>query len=191
MRSDRLPPATERLRLRPIDEYDLDELVALDADSEVTRYVSSESPPDAAKFRDEILPRWNATFASSPFGFFAALDRTKDEDFLGWFHLRPDGPDESVLDLGYRLKRSAWGKGLATEGARALVAWGFSFPEITRITGHCLEANRASARVLEKCGMRLASRFVAPESVLPGWEETRRRALGFAVDRGEIESSPE
>lgn len=187
MGADRNPPATARLRFRPIDEHDVPALVELDGDPEVTKYVSSQPPPDARTFHDVILPRWNETFANSPFGFFAALDRENDDDFLGWFHLRPDGPDPGVLDLGYRLKRAAWGRGLATEGGRAFVAWGFSFPEVTRITGHCLEANVASARVLEKCGLRLHAHFVAPERVLPGWNEGRRRAVGYALDRGDFE----
>lgn len=182
------PPATPRLGLRPIEERDVPDLVALDADPEVTRYVASTEPPDAEDFHRRILPRWNASFAESPFGFFAALDRGDDDAFLGWFHLRPDGPDPDVLDLGFRLPRRAWGKGLATEGGRALVAWGFSFPRITKITGHCLEANRASARVLEKCGMVLVDHFVADPQVLPGWDARRRRARAYAITRARFES---
>lgn len=188
MDARRLPPSTPRLRFRPIDAQDIPDLVALDADPEVTRYVSSEPPPDANQFHDEILPRWNATFADSPFGFFAALDRAHDDAFLGWFHLRPDSEGPDVLDLGYRLRRAVWGTGLATEGGRALVDWGFSFPHVRRITGHCLEAHGASARVLEKCGMRLVGRFVVPDSRLPGWDEDRRRGLGYAIERSEWET---
>jgi len=182
-----LPPSTARLRFRPIDAHDVPDLVDLDRDPEVIRYVTSEAPPDATKFHDEILPRWNATFVDSPFGFFAALDRS-DSGFLGWFHLRPDSEGPDVLDLGYRLRRAVWGTGLATEGGRALVDWGFSFTSVRRITGHCLEANVASARVLEKCGMRQVARFVAPASRLPGWDEERRRAVGYAIDRSEWET---
>ena len=178
-----VPPPTERLRFRRLDERDVADLVALDSDPEVTKYVTSTAPPDAADFRDAILPRWNATFADSPFGFFAALDRTGEDAFVGWFHLRPDGPDPNVLDLGFRLRRSVWGRGLATEGGRALIAWGFSFEHVERITGHCLEGNAASARVLRKCGLHFVGSFVVPPERLPGWHAARRRGMGFALAR--------
>lgn len=181
---DPLPlPRTERLRLRRIDTHDVDALVELDADPEVTRHVSADPPPDADIVRREILPRMVETFAHSPFGFFAALDRTDDDAFVGWFHLRPDVDGPDVLDLGFRLRRAVWGRGLATEGGRALVAWGFAHPQVRRITGHCLEDNAASARVLQKCGLRLTGRFVVPASRLPGWPPARRRAVAYAVDR--------
>ncbi len=176
-------PLTERLRLRRIDAHDVDALVELDADPEVRRYVSADPPPDAAAVRREILPGMVETFGHSPFGFFAALDRTADDTFVGWFHLRPDADGPDVLDLGFRLRREVWGRGLATEGGRALVAWGFAHPRVRRITGHCLEANVASARVLQKCGLRFAGRFVVPASRLPGWPASRRRAVAYAVDR--------
>ena len=183
-RPDPIPlPVTARLRLRRIDERDVDDLVALDADPEVLRYVSAEPPPDAARVREVVLPRMTESFVDSPFGFFAALDREHDA-FVGWFHLRPDGPDPTVLDLGYRLRRAVWGRGLATEGGLALVRWGFAHPHVQRITGHCLADHLASARVLEKCGLEFLESFVVPPSRLPGWPEERRIGLAYAIDRG-------
>jgi len=176
-------PEPGRLRLRRIDERDVGALVQLDSDPEVIRYVSAEPPPDATTVRCQILPHMVETFAHSPFGYFAALDPAADDAFVGWFHLRPDVDGADVLDLGFRLSREVWGRGLATEGGRSLVEWGFAHAGVRRITGHCLEDNVASARVLQKCGLRFARRFVVPSWRLPGWPVSRRVGMGYALDR--------
>ena len=66
----------------------------------------------------ELLPRMLA-WDGQPFGFLAAYEAGS---FVGWFHLRPSVADAGILELGYRLRRAAWGRGLATEGSRALLA---------------------------------------------------------------------
>jgi RimJ/RimL family protein N-acetyltransferase len=94
-------------------------------------------------------------------GFWAA-EETVTRQFLGWFHFRPPlndagspaGWDEDgVAELGYRLCRSAWGKGYATEGARALIAKGFTEFGVRRVVAETVAGNRASRRVLEKSGL--------------------------------------
>src|SRR5262249_22266848 len=62
--------------------------------------------------------------------------------------LQDTTPDE--FDLGFRLRRSAWGKGYGTEGSLALVRKGFTELGVQRVTGSALVANVASCRVLEK-----------------------------------------
>ncbi|MCH8086813.1 MAG: GNAT family N-acetyltransferase, partial [Chloroflexi bacterium] len=75
------------------------------------------------------------------FGRWAGIEKTKGA-FIGAFSLRP--PDEGRLDeleLGYRLRRAAWGQGYATEGARALVARGFAEPSVQHIIAHTMTVN--------------------------------------------------
>ena len=111
---------TPRMRLRPFAPDDVELLVALDADPGVKRYIDGGLPVD----RDEVvamLDSWLGFPERSPgHGFWAAEDRTTGE-FLG-FHLRPK-PDDPVdqPELGYRLHRAVWGRGLAT-GRAALAA---------------------------------------------------------------------
>jgi RimJ/RimL family protein N-acetyltransferase len=63
-------------------------------------------------------------------------------------------PDEDgSAELGYRLKRTEWGQGLACEGAKVLVGWGFEKPGYERITACTAAQNLASRRVMEKIGM--------------------------------------
>ena len=61
------------------------------------------------------------------YGHWAAIEKATGE-FIGRFSLCPDEGDLEKVELGYRLRRSAWGKGYATEGSQALVDKGFSEP---------------------------------------------------------------
>lgn len=138
--------ATARLELRPLAEEHLELLVALDADPAVMRFLTGR-----AGTREEVLARWVPRVGG---GWWAAFSA---DAFVGWFGLNPatkPAYDEGDLELGYRLGRDAWGRGLATEGARAVVRHGFATTEAPRIAADTMAVNAASRRVLEKVGMR-------------------------------------
>lgn len=148
---------TQRMVLRPFTVDDLDDLIALDADPEVTRFTSGglPTPPQVAR---ERLEAWIAmTGQVPPRGFWAALDARTGE-FLGWFHLRPEATSGDP-ELGYRLRRGAWGRGLATEGSRALIDLAFADPATTRVVAQTLVVNERSRRVMAACGMHLVRTF--------------------------------
>lgn len=69
------------------------------------------------------------------------------------------GRSDGLADLGYRLRRSVWGGGLATEGSRALIDKGFTEHGIDRIVAETMTVNLASRRVLEKCGLTLVRTY--------------------------------
>jgi len=96
------------------------------------------------------------------YGFWAAQDR-QTAAFLGWFHLRPaaSAPDDEP-ELGYRLRRSAWGSGYATEGAQALVDYAFMHRGARRVTAETMAVHAGSRRVMEKAGMVLVRTFWQP-----------------------------
>ena len=150
---------TERLSLRRITDAHLDELVELDSDPEVMRYISGGVPSTRASY-EELLPRMTA-FDDVPFGFAAAYE---SEAFVGWFHLRPSVADASMLELGYRLRRAAWGRGLATEGGRALIAYAFETLGQAEVDACTDPNNAASIRVMEKCGMHRVGVFRHPRA---------------------------
>ena len=153
---------TERLTLRRFTPDDLDDLTALDADPAVMRYINGGEPTPRDEMRDDYLPAWLAYYErGDAYGFWAAIERGTGA-FLGWFHLRPqpeDPPDEP--ELGYRLVASAWGRGLAVEGSRALIDRAFERFGARRVYATTMVANRASWRVMEKAGLRSVRTFLA------------------------------
>lgn len=147
------PITTPRLLLRPVAPSDRADLVALEADPEVMRFVNGGKPvpeegdPDATF----LTPRGHEAHV------WAVIERATGA-FLGWVTLRPssegEAAEEKVAELGYRLRRSAWGKGYATEAASAMVGAGFDRWGFDRITAETMAVNLASRRVLEKAGLR-------------------------------------
>ncbi|NEC93267.1 GNAT family N-acetyltransferase, partial [Streptomyces sp. SID12501] len=144
-----------------------DLLIDLDADPGVVRYLSGGAPTPPDVVREQILPsllagyeRWDGRF-----GLFAAEDRATGE-FLGWFCLRPErgGPLDEV-ELGYRLRRAAWGHGYATEVCRALLHRAFAELDVRTVWGATMALNRASQRVMEKVGMTVVETLETPEDM--------------------------
>ena len=146
---------TPRLALRQFTEDDVANLFDLNSDPEVMRYITGGRPTPLEELRDEVIPFHLAVYERlDRLGTWAAESAARE--FLGWFHFRPGpGADISNVDLGYRLRRSAWNKGYATEGSRALIRMGFTDLGVERVFGHTMTVNAASRRVLEKCGMTL------------------------------------
>jgi RimJ/RimL family protein N-acetyltransferase len=156
---------TERLVLRRFTTGDLEDLVELDSDPAVMHYVTGGRATSRYEMRDVNLPWWLAYYAEHPgFGFFAAVEKATGE-FLGWFHFRPhpDGPrpdgTRSGAELGYRLRRAAWGRGFGTEGSRALIGKGFAELGVERVFAETMAVNVASRRVMEKAGLRYVRTF--------------------------------
>jgi RimJ/RimL family protein N-acetyltransferase len=176
---------TGRLRLRRFGPDDADLLVALDADPEVMRYITYGQPTPRSAYVETYLPRWLAIYESQPGRGYFAAERRDTGEFLGWFHLRDDRIEPRYVELGYRLKRSAWGQGYATEGSRALLAHGFDRLGCERISARTLLGNRASQRVMEKCGLRRAGEFVYAQDVIDGRSEEERAAVKYAITRAE------
>ncbi|MFI6738322.1 GNAT family N-acetyltransferase [Nonomuraea sp. NPDC050451] len=157
---------TGRLTLRRFTESDADHLFALHNDPEVMEFLNGGRPTPREVIVRETLPR----FIDS--GFFAAVEKPSGA-FLGWFHLRApkDAPDDEP-ELGYRLHRSAWGKGYATEGSIALIDKAFRELGARRVFAQTMAVNVRSRRVMEKCGLRFARTFHPEwEYPLPGAEQ--------------------
>jgi RimJ/RimL family protein N-acetyltransferase len=151
---------TERLVLRRFTEADLDNLVDLDGDPEVMRFLSGGKPTPRDVIQNVTLPRFLHYYERfEGYGFWAAIEKSTGE-FLGWFHFRPPegaGPEE--VELGYRLRKSAWGKGYGTEGSRALIQKGFTELGVRRVVAFTFGENVRSRRVMEKAGMTLVRTY--------------------------------
>ncbi|HEY8351988.1 MAG TPA: GNAT family N-acetyltransferase [Sphingomonadales bacterium] len=145
-----LPAAilTPRLRLRPLAEKDLDQLVTLIGDWEVARWLARVPHPygaeDARKFIGEVGRRM-AQMRELHYGI--AL---RDEDLLigGMGLVAGDQSDE----LGYWIGRPYWGRGYAGEAVPPLLSLAFNRLQRTRVFARILPDNHASRRLLEKLG---------------------------------------
>jgi RimJ/RimL family protein N-acetyltransferase len=146
-RSALIETARVRLRrLRPSDEHDL---VALDSDPEVMRYVGS---PAGVRAPAETLERVRARIADDqPRLGFWAVEEPADGRLLGLCALLPM-PEGGDVELAYRLARQAWGRGLATEAAGALADHALGALALPRLVAVTYPDNHASQRVLDKLG---------------------------------------
>jgi ribosomal-protein-alanine N-acetyltransferase len=139
---------TERLRLRRLRAADEPDVIALDADPEVMKYVGSPPGPRSAETTAERTRQWLRI--EEPLGFWVVESRD-DGRFLGLCALlrMPDGGD---VELAYRVTRAAWGRGIASEAAGALVDHAFGDLRLPRLVAVTYPANRGSQRVLDKLG---------------------------------------
>jgi RimJ/RimL family protein N-acetyltransferase len=151
---------TERLVLRRFTNADIDNLVALDSDPDVMHFITGGRTTPRDEIENDILPAFLRYYERyEGYGFWAVIEKSTG-DFLGWFHFRPapgSPPDE--VELGYRLHKSAWGKGYGTEGSRALIHKGFTELGVQRVVASAMAVNLASRRVMEKSGLTLARTF--------------------------------
>jgi [ribosomal protein S5]-alanine N-acetyltransferase len=158
----RMDILTSRLRLQPLAEDDLDDLVGLHADPEVMLGSSGIATPRTRAASEEWLQRSLSLAGTEGWGTFRVDDRATGA-FLGRCGLRPE-QGTGDTELAYAFARHAWGRGIATEAASAVVQHGFD-AGLTRIVGCALAQNPASVRVLEKVGMHR----VREETTPVGW----------------------
>lgn len=142
---------TDRLLLRQWRDADLDGWAALNADAEVREYFPTVLTPDESA---ESMARFRVDLEQRGWGWWAVEVRDTGE-FIGFTGLDPvdDGYPFSGVEAGWRLARSAWGHGYATEAARAALAYGFDtlrLPEILAITA---VGNVRSQAVMRRLGM--------------------------------------
>lgn len=158
---------TPRLQLRPVQPTDRDELHRMEQDPEVMRYLNGGVPtplhpvdPDAVSF---LMPR-----GSEP-EVWAVVEH-KSGALAGWVALFVD---DGIAELGYRFFRDFWGRGYATEAARAVISDAFERVGVVRIKALTMAVNTRSRRVMEKLAMRHAeTRLVDRSDPLPGAEDS-------------------
>jgi len=164
---------TERMLLRRFSTADSGLLAALYGDPRVMRFITLQ-PPSLAEVESKILPEYLREYRELPdgLGSFAAIEKETGQ-MAGRFSLRPANSYGLAggTELGYRLYPAFWGRGLATEGARALIASGFERLHLDRVVATTMADNTGSWRVLEKCGLRRVKTFYYPDAdLMPGGE---------------------
>ncbi len=138
-----------------------------------------------ARSREEVLEEWLPVLTRQvgPRGVLGYWAGFSAGGFAGWWGLNPDPDDERQAELGYRLRRDHWGRGLASEGALALLEHGFQTVGLDRIRAQTMAVNTGSVGVMTRIGMRFARTWVGEwNEPLPGWEEGE---VEYAVTRAE------
>jgi len=164
---------TERLLLRRFTDADAGPLAALYGDPRVMRFVTMQ-PPTVEEVAATALPEYLREYQDLPdgLGSFAAIEKETGQ-MAGRFSLKPASSYGLTggTELGYRLYPAFWGRGLATEGARALIGSAFERLHLDRIVATTMADNTGSWRVLEKCGLRRVRTFYYEDAhLMPGAE---------------------
>lgn len=152
---------TERLILRPLEEADRRPYVEMNADPAVTRFFPNAwTKEDSSAAFDGFLSH------QAQYGYcFDAVIARADERFIGVIGLtqlfpaiRDALPGHPEVEIGWLLTPSAWGQGLATEGASACLAYAWSHLGLDEVIAITSDPNLAARRVMEKIGMAHDSR---------------------------------
>jgi len=157
---------TARLRLKPLTDEDLPHLVALNGDPAVMRWITgrAQTPEEVAAELPSLLSD------DRGLGFWCGYG--DDGSFAGVWCLTVDRDHPEAAELGWRLPRHAWSRGLATEGATAVMGHGFATVGLARQWAETMAVNAPSRRVMEKLGMSLVRSYVGEwEHPIPGWEQ--------------------
>jgi len=161
--------------MRRIVPSDVEHLAALDMDAEVMRYINGGVP---RPLPPDPLPRLLAVYEQGPGrGFWMACDPATGDCF-GWFLLRQGQHFPTEIEVGYRLKRAAWGRGLATEGTMALIRLAFDVLNEPKVYTAAMKAHAASRRVMEKCGMTYEREFLEHR-----WPGADKEAVKYSILR--------
>lgn len=162
------PIETERLVLRPYTKADFDVLHALYSDAEVVRWLYYDvATPDES--RERLARKVAGAALSEEQGLSAAVE-LRDGAYAGdvvLFYMAP--AEHKSIELGFSFLPAYQGRGYATEAARAVVDWAFR-NGFHRVYGRLEPRNVASARVLEKLGMRKEAHLVENEWVKGEWQ---------------------
>jgi len=141
---------TPSLTLRPFNKRDAEPLYEILQEKNLLRYYPNPKPPNREKVRKLItqqLDHWE----EHGYGWWAVEMRT-NKQLIGWCGLQYL-PDTEEVEVAYLLSKAYWGRGLATEGARASLQYGFEQLGLECIVGIVHPGNVASQRVLEKAGL--------------------------------------
>jgi ribosomal-protein-alanine N-acetyltransferase len=143
---------TKRLRLRPLSLDDAADMFEYSSDPEVTQYVSWEahqSIEDAVIFLNTSVEQ----YAKAEPGTWG-IELREEAKLIGTIGFVYYSAANSRIEIGYAISRKYWGRGITTEALTALIELAFRQWNINRIEAHCFPDNHASARVMEKCGLR-------------------------------------
>ena len=171
-----LPIETSRLRLRAFVPEDLEALHAIQSREDIHRWLYSE-PCGEDEMREELERRIARVREAPETGVALAVELAATGELLGDVSLTVGPPEHRQAEIGFTLHPGHHGRGYATEAAAAVVALAFRAYDLHRVYGRLEPRNTASARVLEKLGMRREAHLVENEWVKGEWQSELVYAL--------------
>ena len=170
---------TARVGLRPFKAEDLDAFSALNDDPDVMEFF----PRRLSRLEcEQYMQRINEKIEAQGYGFWAA-EHLLDRQFMGFVGITQVSYETlftPAVEIGWRLATRYWGRGLATEAARACLVFGFEKAKLDRIVSFTSLVNRRSFRVMERLGMTRQGEFDHPE--IPD-KHVLKRHVWYALDR--------
>lgn len=165
------PIETERLRLRPFTRGDVDAVFAYRRREDVSRFLLDE-PMSRESCAEAVQARvGQASLDKEGDKIFLAVERREDLAMIGELSLILRNEEARQAELGYIFHPDFHGFGYATEAGRAVLALGFDGAGLHRIYARCDARNLASARVMERLGMRLEAHFREHALFKGAWDE--------------------
>lgn len=165
-----LPIATPRIALRDFRKSDLEAVHAYSSREDVARYMIW-GPNTLAQTRGAILGFLEDQRMRPRTIYDLAIVLRPKGPLIGGAGLRIIDADNRTGEVGYTLHPDYWGNGIAVEAAWALLDAGFNELGLRRIVAVCDQRNKASARVMEKLGMRREGAFRASKLIQEGWRD--------------------
>ncbi len=153
---------TSRLGMRNWEEADIKPMTAMNMNEQVMEYFPSVQTEQHTK---EFIKRMQNHFDVHGFCYFAvdALDSKEFIGFIGLCHQNYESDFTPHIDIGWRLKQSAWGKGYATEGAKACLEFAFKSLELREVYSVASVINVKSIHVMKKIDMKKETTFIHPK----------------------------
>ncbi|MGV8995932.1 MAG: GNAT family N-acetyltransferase [Parvibaculaceae bacterium] len=174
-----MPPTTletDRLILRQWRASDLEPFWAMGQDPQVMEYLLPFADRAAS---DAGAKRLTDHISAHGFGFWA-LEEKGGAPFIGFtglIHVNPDRPFAPAVEIGWRLARAQWGKGYASEAARASLTYGFDTLKLDEIVSLTVPANTRSRAVMERIGMTRNPNDDFDNAAVPDGSPLKRHVL--------------
>ena len=167
---------TSRLKLTVFSQSHLSELVRLNADPKVMRYFPATlNPEESAALLQRIIEHQRINRYS-----LFALHLKESDAFVGWCGLMKvpfSSHFTPAVEIGWRLNKIFWGKGLAPEAARSVLRFGFLELGLSEIVSFTAELNQPSIRVMQKIWMKCNSEDTFDHPKLPVNHPLQRHIL--------------
>jgi 3-dehydroquinate dehydratase/shikimate dehydrogenase len=167
---------TKRLILRPWNESDWEPFARLNSDLRVMEYFPATLSRHES---DELATRISTKIKENGWGLWA-VSVPEIADFIGFIGLAPvnySAPFTPAIEIGWRIAFEYWGKGYATEGAKAVLQFGFETLNLEEIVSLTAVGNNRSRNVMEKLGMHHDPKDDFDHPKIPEGNPVRRQVL--------------